>query len=264
MFYIELLSVTLPLLSLKLGKNIWGSMVLYARLLAFLVVKKIKKDGSGWRFSFFYNNRSFSLCLYEGSTDIAALSEIFLDGEYQWDAIRDPRVILDVGAHTGNTSIYFHLKYPDAKIYAIEASPQSYKYLCDNLSGYKNITPVFCALHSSDGEIDFYEAESSLGSSVVRRGREGKRVTVPATTLKTFFKKLNLERVDFIKIDIEGGEENVFLGNDPKEFSKYYVIEVHNDLMAPSLDFETKFFSNFEYTKRQIAPQRHLLYAYKE
>ena len=157
MFYLTLIFGTLPKLTrtLSRGSVSWGA--LYLKMLAFLVARKVTESTNPWHFTLFYGEKRFALNLYEGSVDIAALKEIFLDKEYEWLSPIDPRVIIDCGAHTGNTSIYFHLMYPHATIYAIEASPKNFEKLQDNVRAIPNIVPIFCAVGATDGVISFYE-----------------------------------------------------------------------------------------------------------
>lgn len=264
MFYLDLIFNTLPRLAVTLGSSIFGAMNLYVRIAFFLFFKKIHKDNTPWLFSGVYEGKIFSMHLFEGSPDIAALKEIFLDGEYDWKEMQDPQIIIDLGAHTGNTALYFHLKYPNALIYAVEASPKTYERLLKNVKNIAHIKPVFGAVSDSDGELTFYESESSLGSSLIERSGS-KGVQVPCFTIATLFKNIGVARADLIKIDIEGAEERIFSdGMLPHAFSRSYMIEVHEDLMSEK-NFVEKYFSSFCTTTRKLEfPSRYLLYAVKE
>ena len=57
--------------------------------------------------------------------DLAVLREIFIEKEYDWFPIENPKVIIDLGAHFGDTSLYYHSRFPDAKIIAVEPSPEN-------------------------------------------------------------------------------------------------------------------------------------------
>src|SRR5438045_6368894 len=55
-------------------------------------------------------------------------------------------VIFDVGAHTGETSTEYRRRFPDAKIYAFEPSPEPFLVLKRSFSKDSNITPCELAL----------------------------------------------------------------------------------------------------------------------
>lgn len=244
MFYLKLIFITIPKLAHMLSRNAVHALSVWVRMILFLISKKIRKDGRTWKFDLYFQGKPFPLKLFEGSVDIAALKEIFIDGEYTWDAVSEPQIIVDIGAHTGNTALYFHALYPSAKIYAVEASPRNYRFLKENVREIPEILPVFCAVADKDGEVVFYEAISSLGSSLRDRGNS-QEVRVPSMTLESFFKKYGISRADFIKIDIEGGEESLFIHQTPEVFSSAYIVEVHDDLMHISREEFLKRFDRY-------------------
>lgn len=262
MFYLTLICKTLPSLSKTLGKGFLDGVVLYFRLLCFLIIKKLRKTETPWEFHFDFRGKPLILNLYEGSPDVAALSEIFIDGEYEWEAIPNPKEILDLGAHTGNTALYFHSKYPEARIYAVEASPKNYARLVENTKTIAQIQPIFGAIADKDGTLEFHESKSSLGSSIVHRDESSSVVTVPCFTLETLFSRYTLSHVDLMKIDIEGSEGLLFSTLLPEAFSRSYSIEVHDDLMAVSREEFLNKFVRYELAfQKTNHPQRVLLYA---
>lgn len=240
-YYKRFIFNELPNLASVLSKNIFGAAGLYFQFLAYLVFGKIrgqyKKD-----FNLFFKNRSFSLKLSGGSPDLAALIETFVKNEYDIKNLINPNIILDIGAHTGNTSIYFSILFPEATIHAIEASPDNYLKLMENVKSFPKVVPHNVAVSDSEGVVDFYENKSSLGSSLQRRSENDGLVRVKSVTLKSFFSEHKIQRVDLMKVDIEGGEALLFKDNLPEEFSDRYVIEIHEDLMSiSSSDLESKF-----------------------
>src|SRR5262249_61446140 len=59
----------------------------------------------------------------------------------------------------------------------------------------------------SDGVVHFQNAGASA-----RRVRDGSGIDVKTITIDNFVQRFSLERVDFIKMDIEGGESNALIG----------------------------------------------------
>lgn len=238
----NLLFVIIPQLAWTLsGQSYARTLLLSAQFVFLALTSKFLKWNIGRRFVFTYNDASFALVLYS-TVDIAALREIFLFREYEWVPVPAPKTIIDLGAHFGDTAVYYHLRYPEAKIWAIEPSPESFKRLLENVHSIENIIPVHAAIGDHDGEAVLHLSRSSLGNSLsVRQGERG-TVTVPLFTLDTLVQRYSIPRADIIKFDIEGGEQFLFGAHDPATFARAYIGEVHGDLMTiPVSEFTDHF-----------------------
>ena len=144
-------------------------------------------------------------------------SIIILCGKYsipECDVKKDD-VVFDVGAHFGFFS-YFALQKGAKKVYAFEPNPYVYKFLKRNVEIWGDrIIPFDLALHSSDGygELLIPQDETEMTARLFRGIEEsGKKVKVRKVTLDRFVKENAVKRVDFIKIDVEGGEREVIKG----------------------------------------------------
>lgn len=140
----------------------------------------------------------------------------------------DQLICLDIGASVGHTASHFNNLFPNAKIYAFEPTPDSFKQLqtmhCDN----KNINCFQLALSDSEGENDFYvsdsfdnnslfqpnvELYSSLQHKVNDSLKKSKKIKVQTTTLESWYNKnIPNETIDIIKIDTQGAEYKVLKG----------------------------------------------------
>ncbi len=60
------------------------------------------------------------------TVDFAVFNSIFAKGEYDINIGFKPEYIIDAGAYTGVSTVYFHHKYPEAKIIAVE--PEEIKF----------------------------------------------------------------------------------------------------------------------------------------
>jgi FkbM family methyltransferase len=161
--------------------------------------------------------------------------------QYLWFAdLNSDSVVLDLGAYSGLSSILFDQTVsknnPNAKgkVIAVDADVYNVPCINYNLNKYKEITGrtigfLHCAVWNEDGAVEFSH-EENMGSSATRfvgynRGRVEK---IPAYTLRTIAKRFNLEKIDFIKCDIEGAESIIF--DDYIFFEKYrpkILIEPH-------------------------------------
>jgi len=153
------------------------------------------------------------------STDFSVYQEVLIHREITFKYIGNPNVIIDAGANIGLTSVCFALKFPNTKIIAIEPEIGNYKVLCMNVQHFKNIIPLNCALWKRSEEL--YVHESLTGdwgfttSSDKKKGSQGVRHTILGISVDELMKKYKLDKIDLIKIDIEGAEKDLFENATP-------------------------------------------------
>lgn len=117
-------------------------------------------------------------------------------------------VALDVGANIGNHTVYFADMF--SEIHAFEPNPLTYKLLDFNLSFQQNAYPHSYGLGDKAGSFELFECPTNLGKSSIKYRADGEifRVDVKAIDGTDFADK----NIVFIKIDVEGLEENVLIG----------------------------------------------------
>ena len=117
-----------------------------------------------------------------------------------------PRII-DGGANHGISVMFFKSLYPNARILAFEPDPAVAELLQHNVTVNKlsDVSIVRAALSDEPGELVFAPDGTSGGRADV----EGS-ITVPAVRLSDFI----TERVDFLKLNVEGAELAVFMDLD--------------------------------------------------
>ena len=158
--------------------------------------------------------------------------------------IKSGYVVLDVGSEYGFYAIMAgQLVGSEGKVLAIEAHPETYKLCVMNikLHGlFDRIIPICKAAGRSTGKLKLYETISPGGSSIVRQSAPSlnknrfsmmieflksdaflrvirKRFApvkyiVEMDTLDRIANEYGLERIDLIKIDVEGAELDVLEG----------------------------------------------------
>jgi FkbM family methyltransferase len=122
-------------------------------------------------------------------------------------------IVLDIGAHQGfYTLLASKLVGPAGKVFAFEPSPREQKALRLNLilNGCNNVSMQTMALGDADGQADLYvvNGEHTGFNSLRPPGISGPttRVKVKVKRLDDWLRETNVERADFIKLDVEGGE----------------------------------------------------------
>lgn len=123
-------------------------------------------------------------------------------------------VVLDCGAYTGNTALYFSRKVgPAGKVYAFEAMPQTFEKLEENISfsAMENVCPVNTALAGKKCELNFTPA-AGPASCGMKGGHEENGLKIQAISIDDFVRENRLGRIDLIKMDIEGSELEALAG----------------------------------------------------
>lgn len=156
----------------------------------------------------------------EGSKDhlvYSAYNEIFnlLVYDFHLCAIPVGGTILDVGANIGLFARYVLDKDSlgeGTKVICIEPSLNCLPSLHKNLE--ETVTIIEKAVWSSSGVINFIENDYAPGCSYVAGiGVPGDNTSeVEITTIDNIVNELNIENVDFIKMDIEGSEVEALKG----------------------------------------------------
>jgi FkbM family methyltransferase len=147
---------------------------------------------------------------------------------------------VDLGANVGVYSLFVAgLAGPSARVLAVEPQPEIYQRLCFNVAANDlgTVRTVQCAVADRDGALDLYIDRGNRGQSSIalKTGSQktGERVTVPCKTLETALKEAGFDRVDALKIDIEGAEDTVlvpfFASAPPSLFPSLILLETSSD-----------------------------------
>ncbi|GAB2473663.1 methyltransferase FkbM family protein [Hymenobacter qilianensis] len=138
---------------------------------------------------------------------IQNVEEVLIDEVYKFKADKQNPYIIDCGVNIGLSVIYFKRLYPNAKIVGFEPDDKIYEVCKGNLKsfGFTDVVMHNAAVWNTDGELSFLP-NNSLGGMVVSDDTLiGEIKKVKAVRLKNLLR----EKVDFLKIDIEGAELEV-------------------------------------------------------
>lgn len=120
----------------------------------------------------------------------------------------DVRVVFDVGANCGATSIHFARHHPGATVHAFEPGSEQRAYLERNVAPYPNVQVHPVGLYDRDGEVPLYLGVGSTGlASILPRpdNQEGSEVVVVRTAV-TWAREHEIDCIDILKVDVEGVE----------------------------------------------------------
>lgn len=174
-----------------------------------------------------------------GSSDIEVFRQVFIDEEHAWaDGIfpaNDDILILDCGANIGLASIYFLRLYPRAQIWAVEPDERNFAMLAANLMPFQShVTLLNAGLWSHEGFlkcIDHQYRDGMEWSRQVQECSQGTTGGVAATTIDNLLAAANRDRIDILKIDIEGAEAVVFSDEKAGWWDQVdtIAVELHDD-----------------------------------
>jgi FkbM family methyltransferase len=139
----------------------------------------------------------------------------------------DRCTILDLGANAGYTAASFAIRYPRARIVAVEMDEDNAALCARNVAQFgTRCQVVHAAVWSEPGAITYgggnvhdYSVLSTTGSRLK---------TARAVTIGGLLTELQIERVDYLKMDIEGAEGPVL--HDAREWAPRVLslsVEVH-------------------------------------
>lgn len=170
------------------------------------------------------------------------IEEICFRDDYRMRALeaQNMGVVIDVGANIGVFSVLAATRA--AKVYAFEPFPPVFEYLNQNISlnHSRNIEAFNSAVGAEEGKVEIMKG-TSLGGNIATsliptadRLSDTEVCLVEQTTLASFYRSRGIERVDFLKMDCEGGEGYIFAGLSDEDIrrSRRYAIEFHDNVSS--------------------------------
>ncbi len=136
----------------------------------------------------------------------------------------DRPVIFDVGANIGLYSLEVMRSFGDStRLYSFEPSHSTYQLLKETLATFNNVECINAGLSDREQAGTLFSVAEDAGlSSVYNRFRfdngknremEGRRTeAIRLTTVDSFCKERSIEKIDLLKVDVEGHELEVLLG----------------------------------------------------
>jgi FkbM family methyltransferase len=155
---------------------------------------------------------------------------IFLFGEFKLPVKIDAKLIIDAGAYTGLSALYYASKYPNAKVITIEPETSNFEVLKKNTENIKNISRIQAGLWNKEAFLKIVDRETGNWGFTVKEVSESEKYDIQATTLDVILRNSGFSKIDILKIDIEGSEKELFSGNYESWLSKVniLVVELHD------------------------------------
>ncbi len=160
--------------------------------------------------------KNFPVKLRPNTSDWATLQDILLKrNNIPTIELSGNPVIMDLGCYVGYTICQFAAAYPHASIVGVEMDTGNYRLAQENTGHIKNCILMNLAISTSNGFIR-YDKDNEKDAFHIEKGKIDKTekiATVESITMNSLFKRLKLDHIDYLKMDIEGEEVNIFKEN---------------------------------------------------
>lgn len=176
-------------------------------------------------------NLTAKVLIRNNPSDIQIFTQIFVHQEYNVMIAEKVNVIIDCGANIGLASLFFLSKYPNAKIIAIEPEENNFKMLKQNLDKFSNVTCIKKGVWDKTVNLEIIDNGWGDAGFIIKEAQSISEKSVPAICIEEVINQFKLEKINILKIDIEGSEEQVIL-NSSKWIKKVDMIfcEIHENL----------------------------------
>ncbi|GMQ24950.1 hypothetical protein Aoki45_16320 [Algoriphagus sp. oki45] len=205
----------------------------------------LTKKSDSVTFNYSINNHPLTITLLKNSADMIAFKQVIMDKEYGGvvDFFKKNhlplRTMIDAGANVGFTTIFMKSHFPDAKIICLEPSKATFERLQRNIreTGFKDITTLNLGLWGKKTHLSAagdFEAGLDLAFRLVETS-DASNALFEVTSIPSLKSQFELDEIDFLKIDIEGGEVSVF--GKETELSwlnnvKVIAMEIHDEFFC--------------------------------
>lgn len=177
---------------------------------------------------------SYPIKIRTKTTDINVFEQIFVRQEYNFPIDIKPKLIIDGGANVGYASIFFANKFQEAQIIAVEPEKSNFEILTENISYYPNIKIIESAIWDEDTYLKIKDVGLGKWGFMVEKAQSDESNSFKAVTIQTLLADSGYEKIDILKLDIEGSEKEIFSRNYDEWLGKVRIlaIELH-DRMKP-------------------------------
>lgn len=214
----------------------------------YVYYKKINRKGNyGKKVKLRYDHHNLMVRI--DSTDLILLETILIGGlvnrkwvgEYNQAevfiknlSVKQP-IIVDAGANIGLFSRLINKECPNARIYAIEPEENNYRLLEYNMRNYS--AEIYRGgVWSHDCQVRVIPRDTGNWGFSVKEVYSSDGFSINATSISSLMKKNNLDRIDLLKMDVEGSEYEIFNSRDLDwlDVCQAIVIETHDHIVEGS------------------------------
>ena len=169
--------------------------------------------------------------LRNSSADFSVYRDFFIKNDYV-KTLPNAKIIIDAGSHIGCSVLKFNYLYPKAIIISIEANKDNYDFLCKNIEGIDEIKTQFAAVdNTTDIKMTQNQQKNDINSSYSYSfsPSQDEKSNLKSVSINSILKTNRFQIIDIVKLDVEGGEVDVFADNTEWiDRTKQIIVELHD------------------------------------
>ena len=180
-----------------------------------------------------YNNIPFYVRQHSEKEDRNVLGEVFSEENYPIEQFINcaPKVVVDIGGHIGSFSKRCHSVFPECHTYTVEPDIENHELCRLNLQnenntlirGVLNYYPDKCYFYRSVKEAtgggfltnELIPTKDSVNQAEEQAYELHDNFDVKHYTLGSLIEEYNIDKIDLLKLDCEGGENGFLLEDCP-------------------------------------------------
>lgn len=168
---------------------------------------------------------------------LGSLNDVWVRLEYdRLQSLKKTDIVVDAGAAIGEFTVKASMQ--SLFVYAFEPEPENFAMLQKNTAKFANVRIFNNALSSSSGKQPLYLSQNWGGHSLVSKA-DNRTVEVETITLDEV-----VDEADFLKVDVEASELEVFKGATKllQNCHPFIAVEIHNkEIFQNVADFLAQF-----------------------
>ena len=192
----------------------YGTFVFFLaeKLLGFYSI--FSKSSSERIYRLYARDLKYPIYCRKNSTDRTVFWQIFVRRDYSITPNSPPKLIIDCGAYVGYSTAFFLSQYPNAHIIAVEPDSDNYHLLQQNMSPYKDqVELIRAGIWNQETGImidDCSNGDKGKWAIRVRKSKNDEKPDLMGITMEKLLSQSSFERIDILKMDVEGAEKIVF------------------------------------------------------
>lgn len=152
-------------------------------------------------------------------------------------------IVVEAGVHEGRDTAMFAKMA--SHVIGFEPSPRNYSIVKDNLRRFSNVTLINEGLWNEESQLEVQYGEMTGDDGFLRPDSQniGEGGTVPVNTLNYYMDALDIDNIDFLKVEAEGAEPEIVEGLGdlrPKKIVVNGAAERDGEPTAPDVITELK------------------------
>jgi FkbM family methyltransferase len=179
----------------------------------------------------FVSHYARPLWVRPNTSDIAVLHQVFIDECYRLPCLKSARFIIDGGANVGYAAVWFALHHPEARIVAVEPEESNFALLQLNTRHLPSVHPMRKAIWSERCQLTIANPADEKWEFRLAR-LAGPCASIETVTIPELIQWAASDRIDLLKLDVEGAENEIFAADSAwLACTRYVIIELHDYLI---------------------------------